>query len=62
MDSSKVISILKQNGWVLVSVRGGHFNFKKDGVRFIATVPHPTKDLSKGVLASLRRVTGLELR
>ena len=56
MDSSKVISILKQNGWVLVSVRGDHFNFKKDGVRFIATVPHPTKDLSKGVLASLRRV------
>jgi len=47
MDSSKVISILKQNGWVLVSVRGDHFNFKKDGVRFIATVPHPTKDLSK---------------
>ena len=43
-------------------LEGDHFNFKKDGVRFIATVPHPTKDLSKGVLASLRRVTGLELR
>lgn len=26
----------------------------------IATIPHPTKDLSKGVLASLRRITGLE--
>ena len=62
MDSSMVISILKQNGWVLVSVRWDHFNFKKDGVRFIATVPHPTNDLSKGVLASLRSVTGLELR
>lgn len=62
MDSSKVISILKQNGWYLASVRGDHHNFKKDGVQHIATVPHPTKDLSKGVLASLRRVTGLSLR
>ena len=62
MDSSKVISILKQNGWYLASIRGDHHNFKKDGARYIATVPHPTKDLSKGVLASLRQVTGLEFR
>lgn len=62
MDSSKVISIRKHNGWYLASIKGDHHNFKKDGVRLIATIPHPSKDLSKGVLASLRKITGLELK
>ncbi len=60
MGSSKVISILKRNGWYLASIRGDHHNFKKDGVRFIATIPHPRKDVSKGVLASLKRLTGIK--
>ena len=45
------------------SVRTGENTVRaRARIHFIATVPHPTKDLSKGVLASLRRVTGLELR
>lgn len=61
MDSSKVISILMQNGWELASIRGDHFNLKKEGACFVTTIPRPAKDLAEGVLTSLRRVTDLDI-
>lgn len=37
MDSSKVINILKENGWVLKSSRGDHHTFKKGGLAGLVT-------------------------
>jgi len=55
--------ILRRNGWVLVRSKGSHFQYRKPGNPFVATVPnHGNKDLSPGVIVSLERGTGLSLR
>lgn len=59
MDSSKVISILKANGWVLKRCRGDHHTFKKDGVPSIVTVTHPRKDVTIGQLKDISRKSGI---
>ncbi len=43
MDSSKVINILKENGWVFKRCKGDHHTFKKEGVKAVVTITHPRK-------------------
>lgn len=63
MTFQKVRKILIQNGWKLVRTKGSHFQFKKQGVDFLATVPnHGGRDISIGVLKQLEKRTGLSLR
>ena len=62
MSFKKIDKLLRQNGWVLVRVKGSHFQYKKCGFNYLAVVPnHGSKDISIGVLRSLEKGTGLSL-
>jgi predicted RNA binding protein YcfA (HicA-like mRNA interferase family) len=58
VTSSQVIARLKQDGWVVVNVRGSHHQFKHPNKAGKVTVPHPKKDLPKGTLRSIYRQAG----
>jgi predicted RNA binding protein YcfA (HicA-like mRNA interferase family) len=60
MTSAELIRELRQDGWHLVRARGSHHIFhhpKKPGA---VIVPHPKKDLGKGLVAAIRRQAGLK--
>jgi predicted RNA binding protein YcfA (HicA-like mRNA interferase family) len=52
-SSREIISILKENGWYEVRVTGSHHHFKHDEKIGIVTVPHPKKQLGKGLINSI---------
>ena len=53
-----LIKELKSNGFALVSVRGSHHkHHNKANVTVI--VPHPKKELGKGLVAAIRKQAGL---
>lgn len=58
MPSRKLIRQLEAAGWVLDRVRGSHHVFTKTG-RSPVIVPHPRKDLGKGLVAAIRRQAGI---
>ena len=55
-DSPRIIRKLKDDGFVLVSVRGSHHKFRKDGKTVI--VPHPKKDPPLGTARNIARQAG----
>jgi len=58
MDSKKIIARLEKEGWEEVSQKGSHVTFKKDGIDHLITVPHPRKDLPKGLLRAIEKAAG----
>ncbi|MFP5522314.1 type II toxin-antitoxin system HicA family toxin [Peptococcus simiae] len=57
-SSREVIRLLKDDGWVLVRVKGDHHQFRHPGKLGTVTVPHPTKDLAPKTLKSIYRQAG----
>jgi predicted RNA binding protein YcfA (HicA-like mRNA interferase family) len=57
-DSQKIVSRLKKEGWVEVSRKGSHTTFKKDGVEHLITIPHPRKDLPRGLSRAIEKAAG----
>lgn len=58
MNSADLIRKLKSKGFALVSVRGSHHKYRNAaGVTVI--IPHPRKDLGKGLLAAICKQAGL---
>jgi predicted RNA binding protein YcfA (HicA-like mRNA interferase family) len=55
-NSRYIVRRLVAEGWALVSVKGSHHKFRKNGVGLI--VPHPKKDLPLGTARSIARVAG----
>lgn len=55
-DSKSIVKRLNAEGWELVSVRGSHHKFRKNGVTVI--VPHPKKDLPLGTARSIAKMAG----
>lgn len=55
-NSRDIIRRLKAEGWVLVSTKGSHHKFRRDGQSLI--VPHPKKDLPLGTARSIARIAG----
>ena len=55
-NSRDIIRRLETEGWLLVSSRGSHHKFRKDGQTLI--VPHPKKDLPLGTARNIARVAG----
>jgi predicted RNA binding protein YcfA (HicA-like mRNA interferase family) len=60
MNSSEIIKILKENGWVLARTKGSHHQFTKDGKT--VTVPHPKKDLGVGLTKAILKQAGVNVR
>ncbi|WP_145558601.1 type II toxin-antitoxin system HicA family toxin [Yersinia mollaretii] len=63
MESGDLIKRLQNIGW---QVRGGkktnsgsHITMCKPGVQKIITLPHPRKDVSKGIRRQAMRTAGL---
>lgn len=59
MKSSDLIRELIEVGWVLDRVRGSHHVFRHPSRPGIVVVPHPKKDLSKGLVAKIRKQAGI---
>jgi predicted RNA binding protein YcfA (HicA-like mRNA interferase family) len=55
-NSRKVIERLRKDGYQLVSVRGSHHKYVKDGR--VVMVPHPKKDLPLGTARNIARQAG----
>lgn len=56
--SADLIRELEAAGWELDRIRGSHHVFRKAGRRPVV-VPHPRKELGKGLTAAIRRQAGL---
>lgn len=60
MNSADLIKELLANGWRLDRVRGSHHVYKHADNPNIITVPHPKKDLGRGLVNNLRKLAGLK--
>lgn len=57
--SREIIARLEKEGWVETGKgKGSHRNFKKDGVPFKITVPHPKKNFPIGTLKKIYKLAG----
>jgi predicted RNA binding protein YcfA (HicA-like mRNA interferase family) len=59
MKSADLIRELIKTGWVLDRVRGSHHVFIHPSRLGIVVVPHPKKDLGKGLVAKIRKQAGI---
>lgn len=57
-ESQRIIGRLIEEGWEEVSRKGSHATFKKEGVGHLITVPHPRKDLPKGLRRAIEKAAG----
>jgi predicted RNA binding protein YcfA (HicA-like mRNA interferase family) len=55
-DSRRIVKRLLADGFMLVSVKGSHHKFVRDGVTLI--VPHPKKDLPTGTARAIAKQAG----
>ena len=58
MQSAELIKHLKAHGFVVVSVRGSHHKLRNDA-NITVIVPHPKKDLGRGLVAAILKQAGL---
>lgn len=54
-SSREIIRKLKEDGWIAVRITGSHHHFKHPTKIGIVTVPHPRKQIGKGLLNSISR-------
>lgn len=59
MNSADLIRRLEQAGWVLRGVKGSHHLYTHPQRGGHLSVPHPKKDLGKGLVRSILRQAGL---
>lgn len=55
-DSREIVKRLKSEGYELISTRGSHHKFRREGKTII--VPHPKKDLPVGTARSIAKAAG----
>lgn len=60
MNSRDLIKELENAGWVLDRVKGSHHIYKNPKTNQIVPIPHPKKDLGKGIVNKIRKQTGLQ--
>jgi predicted RNA binding protein YcfA (HicA-like mRNA interferase family) len=59
VNGATLIRQLRAAGWVVDRVRGSHHVFKHPDRPGHVVVPHPKKDLGKGLVAAIRKQAGL---
>lgn len=59
MKSGDLIREPEGAGWMLDRVRGSHHVYKHPERPGMVVVPHPKKDLGRGLVAAIRRQAGL---
>lgn len=58
MNSADLIKLLKSKGFTVVSVRGSHHKLR-NAANITLIIPHPKKDLGKGLVAAILKQAGL---
>ena len=58
MNSKDLIQLLKANGFVGIGARGSHHKLR-NAANVTVIVPHPKKDLGKGLVAAILKQAGL---
>lgn len=56
----EVIKILENNNWKLFRIKGDHYIFKKEGKRYLTSVPISKKTIAIGTLKSIEKQTGIK--
>lgn len=59
MTSAEVIERLRDHGFLLVSIRGSHHKLR-NAAGVVIVVPHPKKDLGKGLVAAIWKQAGIK--
>jgi predicted RNA binding protein YcfA (HicA-like mRNA interferase family) len=59
VSSADLISELKKAGWQLARVKGSHHVFTHPQRMGLVVVPHPKKDLGKGLVEAIRQQAGI---
>ena len=59
-QSRELIKLLLADGWQLQRTRGSHHQFVHPTKPGTVTVPHPKKDLGKGLVQAIRKQAGLK--
>lgn len=59
MKSKDLIKEMEAAGWMLERVRGSHHQFRHPERSGTVTVPHPKKDLGRGLVDKIRKDAGL---
>ena len=61
MHSAELIKLLQAAGWTEVRVKGSHHQFAHPAnPGKVVTVPHPKKELGKGLVHVILKETGLK--
>ena len=60
MKSDDLIRELKKAGWIADRVSGSHHIFKHPTIAGHLTVPHPKRDLGKGLVHKIRKQARLK--
>jgi predicted RNA binding protein YcfA (HicA-like mRNA interferase family) len=60
MQSRALIKLLQSDGWRLQRTRSSHHQFVHPTKPGTITVPHPKKDLGKGLVLAIRKQAGLK--
>jgi len=58
MNSKALILLLQTHGFVVIGVRGSHHKLR-NAANVTVIVPHPKKDLGKGLVAAILKQAGL---
>jgi predicted RNA binding protein YcfA (HicA-like mRNA interferase family) len=60
LQSHELIKLLQANGWRLQRTRGSHLQFVHPAKVGTITVPHPKKDLGKGLVQAILKQADLK--
>ncbi|WP_369926908.1 type II toxin-antitoxin system HicA family toxin [Xanthomonas sp. NCPPB 2632] len=58
MTSADLIRLLKAHGFHAVSIRGSHHKLR-NAADVTVIVPHPKKELGKGLVAAIKKQAGI---
>lgn len=58
MNSVDLLKLLKSRGFVVIGVRGSHHKLR-NAANITVIIPHPRKDLGKGLVAAILKQAGL---
>jgi predicted RNA binding protein YcfA (HicA-like mRNA interferase family) len=61
VNSSDLIALISENGWLVRRIKGSHHHFKHPLIKGIVTIPHPNKNLPIGTVKSIFKQAQINL-
>ncbi len=57
-NSRKLLRRLQADGWEIVRISGDHHVLKHADISLLITLPHPKRDLPRGLVRSIYKIAG----